>query len=696
MDVGTSSRLYCVPFRLTPWRLPELTHRRACSGKTTGKPLEMSLVRLESVVKRLGGNAVVDGVDFRVEEGEKIGLIGRNGSGKTTIFRLITGEIEPDGGTIERMRRARIACLSQIPDLGPQQTIFDVVMASFRELLAQEQELAALERRIADDHDPQLLDRYGTLQEDFAHRGGYEFRTSAKRVLHGLGFTTSDFDLHVNALSGGQRTRLMLALVLLQDADLLLLDEPENHLDLEAYEWLETFLNECPKGVVIISHDRRMLNGVASRIVEIERGKLTSYTGNYDFYRAQKALVREQQQKAFDSQQEFINKETKWINRFRYKNTKASQVQSRLKRLEKMERAEAPPPEMAVSRIRFGEVVRSGQMVVDAKALAMAYGDLRLYEGLSFQVTRGERVGIIGPNGSGKTTLLRQLAGRLPAGRGTVTLGHKVEMGFYEQHQDALRSAGAAGNDILAEIRQFRPDMTPERVRTFMGGFLFKEDDIFKPLNALSGGEVSRVAMAKLILSGANLLLLDEPTNHLDIASREAIEEALAAFPGSILMVSHDRTLIDRLVDKIIVIADGKATLHLGNYSAYRNRQGLDGSGRAEAPRIEAAATPDRSDALRIRSGQAAKGSANTKDANKELQRRRKKLQTQIEELEHDIESVEQLLESFDQKYLELAPSDYEGARSLKQEQDGLHQDLQAMYAEWESLAEQVSAMGKP
>lgn len=656
----------------------------------------MSLVRFENVVKRLGGEAVVDGVDFRVEEGEKVGLIGRNGSGKTTIFRLITGEIEPDGGTIERMRRARIACLSQIPDFGPQQTIFDVVMASFGELLAREQELAALERRIAEDHSPQLLDRYGTLQEDFAHRGGYEFRTSVKRVLHGLGFTTRDFDLHVGALSGGQRTRLMLALVLLQDADLFLLDEPENHLDLEAYEWLETFVNECPKGVVIISHDRRMLNSVAGRIVEIERGKLTCYTGNYDFYRAQKALVREQQQKAFDSQQEFIDKETKWINRFRYKNTKASQVQSRIKRLEKMERAEAPPPETPISRVRFGDVVRSGQMVVDAKALAMTYGDLRLYEGLSFQVTRGERVGIIGPNGAGKTTLLRQLAGQLPTGQGTVTLGHKVQTGFYEQHQDTLRSAGAAGNDILTEIRQFRPDMTPERVRTFMGGFLFTGDDIFKPLNTLSGGEVSRVAMAKLILSGANLLLLDEPTNHLDIASREAIEEALSAFPGSILMVSHDRTLIDRLVDKIIVVAGGKATVHLGNYSAYRDRQGLEGSSRAETPRIEAGKKSERSDALKIRSGQAARATANAKDANREIQKKRKKLQTQIEELERDIESVEQILDSFDRKYLELDPADYEGARSLKQEQDGLHQDLQAMYAEWESLAEQVSSIGKP
>ena len=626
----------------------------------------MSLVRLENVSKSLGGNAVLEAVSFRVEEGEKIGLIGRNGTGKTTVFRLMTGALEPDSGAVERMRRARIAHLAQMPDFGAADTIFDVVMASFAELLEIEKELTGLEERLGGAA-PWLLERYGRLQEDFRARGGYEFRTTVKRVLHGLGFGADDFDLHVQALSGGQRTRLMLALVLLEDADLLLLDEPENHLDLEAHEWLESFLKESAKAVVVVSHDRRLLNGVVDRIVEVERGRLISYTGNYEYYAEQKALARAQQQKAFDLQQRFIEKEQRWIDRFRYKNTKARQVQSRIKQLEKLERLEAPSPEGAAARFRFGEVVRSGQRVLDAKGLAMTYGELTLYRDLSFEVTRGERVGVIGPNGSGKTTLLRHVAGRLREGRGSVTLGHKVHLGFYEQHQESVGRA----SDVLNEIRRLRPDMTPEQVRTFMGGLLFTGDDVFKPLATLSGGELSRVAVAKLILSDANLVLLDEPTNHLDIASREAVEAAVEAFPGTILMVSHDRELLDRLVDKLIIVERGEARVHLGNYSHYRSRN--------DSP----PAQPQPSgDALKIRK--------QTDPRDKARQREDRRRRKRLEELEGRIESLEQLQDGFDERFLALDPANHEAARALKQEQDGLKRDLQAMYAAWEGMVDEA------
>ncbi|MBI5095864.1 MAG: ABC-F family ATP-binding cassette domain-containing protein [Candidatus Hydrogenedentes bacterium] len=634
----------------------------------------MSVIRLDNVSKSFGGKPILKGVSVRVEEGEKIGLIGRNGTGKSTLFRLMTGEVEPDSGLIERMRRARTACLAQLPSLRSQDTIFDVVMHSFHELVELELQLGELEGRMASG-DETALDRYSVLQDEFTVRGGYTFRSHAKQVLHGLGFTVSDFDLHVGALSGGQRTRLMLALVLLQDADLLLLDEPENHLDLEAREWLEDFLKGWPRTFVIISHDRQMLNAVTERIIEVERGETFEFTGNYEAYQKNKTLIREQQQKAYERQQEQIEKEESWINRFRYKATKATQVQSRIKRLEKLERVEAPLTEAGSATFKLGEVVRSGAVVLDVKDLSMAYGDLTLYEDVSFQVERGERVGIIGPNGTGKTTLLRQISGRLSVGAGAVALGHKVKLGYYEQHHEALNSAG----DILGEVSAVRPDMTPEQVRRFLGRFLFTGDDVFKPITALSGGELSRVAMAKLILGGSNLLLLDEPTNHLDIASREALEGALEEFPGSLLIVSHDRALIDRLVEKLIIIQHGVASVHLGNYSHYRWKQGPAAKG-------EEARQSTTEDVLKIRKKKP--------QLAKQDEKVRRKQRKELEEIERTIESLEQHLESLEIQFTKIDPADYQQAQDLKSEYDGMKADLAELYSEWERLSEGMAESG--
>lgn len=628
----------------------------------------MSLVRLENISKRFAGIPVLSEVNFRIEEGEHIGLIGRNGTGKSTIFRIITGEIPPDSGIIERMRRARIACLAQLPKVDAQATIFDIVLHSFGDLLERERELTALEDQLA-EADEALMARYSALQDQFTALGGYEFRTNIKRVLQGLGFHTDEFNLPFAALSGGQRTRLMLALVLLQDADLLLLDEPENHLDLEAREWLESYLIECRRAVVIISHDRQMLNAVVTRIAEVERGALFEYTGNYEAYQSMKALQREQQQKAFERQQEFIRKEEVWIERFRYKASKARQVQSRIKQLEKLERIEAPPSESDTASFGLGTVVRSGAVVLDARNLAMGFGDLDLYSGVSFQVQRGERIGVIGPNGAGKTTLLRQLAG-IHAGRaGEVVLGHKVKLTFYEQNHESLNRA----NDVLTEVMSVRPQWTPAQMRSFLGRFLFTGDDVFKPVPALSGGELSRVAVAKMVLSEANLLLLDEPTNHLDIASREALEAALAEFPGAIIMASHDRALIDRLADKLILVQNGSVEVHLGNYSHYRWKHQVE--------KAEAEAEKRTEDVLRIRRGK------DTREKTKARQREERRQQRQLEQLEENIESLEEIVAGYDQRFAELDPADYTTAQRLKEEYDGLKADLKAMYEEWELLA---------
>jgi ATP-binding cassette subfamily F protein 3 len=640
----------------------------------------MSLVRLENVHKSFDTQSVLEGVDLRIEEGERIGLIGRNGTGKSTIFRLILGQTEAGSGTIERMKRARFACLEQLPDVDGETSIHDMVMEPFAELVAMEEELHRLAEQLADADDA-TLHRYSELQDRFHIAGGYEFRARAAAVLTGLGFSEEEFGLPVNALSGGQRRRLMLALLLLRDADLILLDEPENHLDLKAREWLEDFLRGFGGAFVIISHDRQMLNAVVDRVVELELGQLTSYAGNYQAFLEAKALRREQHEKAYARQQEYIDKEMRLINRFRYKATKAKQMQGRLKQLEKMERIEAPPPEAGDATFKMGDVVRSGTVVLEGRDLSMAYGDLRLYSDFDLAVRRGERIGIIGPNGSGKTTLLRHLAGRLDGGRGDVTVGHKVRLGFYDQHHGNVNPA----NDILTEVHRARPDWQPEQIRTFLGSMLFRGDDVFKPIEALSGGELSRVALAKLILSQANVLLLDEPTNHLDIASREALENALAGYGGTLVMVSHDRTLIDRFADRLVVVAGGQATVHLGNYSDYRA---------AAAPAEDQAdeqktARAQREEVLRIRQGGGEKARPASSDR-KQSEREQRKRRRRLEQVEQGITDLESVVEEYEGRFASLDPQNFEAARRLKEEYDGLKDDLAEMYAEWERLAEET------
>ncbi len=635
----------------------------------------MSLIRIDNVHKSFAGAPVLSGVSLRIEEGEKVGLIGRNGTGKSTIFRLILGQTEPDSGVVERMRKARFASLAQMHEVDPEHTIFDIVMHNFHDVLLLEQDLARLENLLGEG-DESVLEEYGDKQEQFTLRGGYEFRTRIKQVLQGLGFHPDEFNLRFHVLSGGQRTRLMLALVLLQDADMLLLDEPENHLDLEAREWLEDYLTTCPQAVLVVSHDRRTLNTVAQRICELERGEVRMYTGNYDSFAEQKEVWMEQQMAAYERQQEHIRKEMVWINRFKYKATKARQAQSRMKRLDKVERLDAPIVDNSAVTFNMGEIVRSGAVVLDVRDLSMGYDRLTLYKNVSFQVERGERVGIIGPNGAGKSTLLKHIVGRLQGLSGDVIKGNKVVLGYYDQNHEDMNPA----NDILNEVHQAKVAWTAEQIRKFLGKLLFTNDDVFKNIKTLSGGELSRVAMAKLILSGANVLLLDEPTNHLDIASREALEVALAEFPGAIIMISHDRSLIDRLVDKLVIIENGKGEVHLGNYSDYRWKF-------REAQ--SAAAEKGAKDVLRIRRTETIEAETpKPKAAPRPLAPKSgdRKTQRKQEELEVAIERLENEVRSYDRQFAECDPADYGRMQTLKQEYDEKQARLQGLYADWEGL----------
>lgn len=627
----------------------------------------MSLVRLDNVTKRSGGQILLDRINMRIEPGERIALIGRNGTGKTTIFRLIAGETEPDSGVVERMRKLRLAYLPQLPEISAAASIHEIALSSFPELLAQETELAALENQLHTG-DKVLLQQYGEKQHLFTLQGGYEFRTRIRQILCGVGFHPKEFELPFAALSGGWRARLLLSLVLMQDADLLLLDEPENHLDMEAREWLEEHLSSRSEALLFISHDRRMVNNLAHRIIEVEGGTLTGCIGNYDRWMEEKRLRREQQQRAFERQEAFIQKEKAWIDRFRYKNTKARQAQNRLKRLEKLELVTAPPPELGTASFQLGEVARSGDIVLNAQALRMAYDGRSLYSGLSFSLHRGERLGIIGPNGSGKTTLLRHISGCQPEGKGTIWLGHNVHMALYDQHQESLNPA----YDLLSEMQAFRPDWSTQQCRSWLGRFLFSGEDVFKPIRVLSGGERSRLALAKLIASDANVLLLDEPTNHLDIASREALEESLCEYEGTLIIVSHDRTLIDRLAERLIILRDGHARLFYGNFSDWRRNQENSGIISAEQEKC-------------VKNDEKKNDPRNEKKASEREARRKQRL---IEGLEQEIAQREDELADLHRKCALLDPADFIKAKEMKQACELLQQQINDLYDKWTAIHE--------
>lgn len=633
----------------------------------------MSLVRAENIYKSYAGVSVLRGTSIRVEKGEKIGLIGLNGCGKSTLLRVIAGDTQSDEGVLERMKRCSVTSLAQIPHVEGDTHLIDVVLDHFRELTEMEEDLKRLETRLP-GADQKTIEAYSRAEEEFRFRGGYRYRADARRVMTGLGFSEKEFHQTFETLSGGQRTRLMLALALLGDADLLLLDEPENHLDLQAREWLETFLKEWPAAFIIVSHDRRLLNAAARRIVEIRDGHAKSYSGNYDDYLREKEAIFERERSKFKRQKEFIEREEAWINRFRYKNTKSRQVQSRIKRLQKMDRVKAPHEDSSATRFRHGEVVRSGQSVVEARDLTMRYGDLLLYENLSFHVGRGERVGIIGPNGSGKTTLLRQLAGRLDGGEGLVTLGHKVSVGIFDQHQDDLQES----NDLLAEIRVVRPQMLDREARSYLGRFLFSGDDVFKSVGDLSGGERTRLALAKLILGETNLLLLDEPTNHLDIASRESLEQSLDEYTGSIVIVSHDRALIDGLVDKLIVIDRESAFVFLGNYSHYKWKMRQELTEDIDA---------SNKDAMKIRNPAGVQ-----REIRKATQRESRMRRKRHSELEISIADTEKYIAEHEARFAKTDPSEHELLKDLKEEYESLRRNLDAMYLEWGELGDAFSS----
>ena len=536
----------------------------------------MILISVQDIVKGFGTHEVLKGVSFSLQEGEKMGLVGVNGCGKTTLMRIITGEVESDGGMIHRNKDLRIGYLAQVDDIALTDTVWGALLRVFENEIAMEKRLRMLEKQMEENSDPdeamRLTEDYQKLLERFNEAEGYAYEGKMLGVLNGLGLKADMHQRVVGTLSGGERTRLSLAKLLLQKPDIILMDEPTNHLDLEAIEWLQEYLTEYKGSLLLISHDRYFLDHVCNTMGEILGGKMIKFTGNYTEYMRKRTADFETRMKAYNLQQKEIEREKAIIERYRSFNREKSikAAESRQKRLDRIERLEKPVEEHQV-HFSFDARRRSGEEALEVKELKKTFDGKPVFENISFKMRTGDRVALIGPNGVGKSTLFKILMNQMAQDRGSVKYGTNIDVGYYDQHQQSLNP----GNTVLDEVWNSFPTMEQSKVRGALGMFLFSGDDVFDTIQSLSGGERGRVALTKLMLRKDNFLLLDEPTNHLDMDSREVLEDALQDFPGTILAISHDRYFINRFADRVMVMNADGVTEYLGNFDDYiekRNR----------------------------------------------------------------------------------------------------------------------------
>jgi ATP-binding cassette subfamily F protein 3 len=527
------------------------------------------MITLNHIQKQFGNKVIFKDCSLQIGVRDRLGLIGPNGSGKTTLFRMILGEESVDEGEILIAKGVKIGYLPQEVISFKGTTVLDEVLKSLIKITSLQDKMKILEEELSSIEDPKkqerLANEYGKFQERYTLLGGYGLEAEAKRILQGLGFKERDFDRFTDELSGGWLMRIALAKILLQSPDLLLLDEPTNHLDLESLIWLEEFLINYPGAMIIVSHDRVFLNHLIDRIAEIEGQKIDLYYGDYDHYLEEKEARIQILEATYKTQQRKIEQTERFIERFRAKNTKSSQVQSRIKMLEKIERIELPEKKKEI-RLRFPAPTRSGHKMVEVKNLHKSYGETVVYQGIDLNLYRGDKVALVGPNGAGKSTLLKILAGVLDFEEGEVVLGKDVTRAYFAQHQfDILRPE----NTVFEELLSVATDESQTELRTILGTFLFSGDDIEKKVSVLSGGEKSRLILAKMLLRPANFLLFDEPTSHLDISSRNVLEMALKQFQGTICLITHDRHLINEIANKVIDIDKGIPHLYPGNYDYY-------------------------------------------------------------------------------------------------------------------------------
>ena len=638
----------------------------------------MILLGCNNISISFGTRQILKDVTFSVQDTDKIGIVGVNGAGKSTLFKIITSSYTPDSGEIYLAKGCKVGYLAQNSELESSNTILEEVLTAFSHLIRMEERIKELEKLISAEKDEERLSsymkEYSNLSDNFSRNGGYEYNSRSRGILKGLGFREEEFDLKVSNLSGGQKTRLAMAKLLTEEPDLLLLDEPTNHLDIDAVEWLEDFLINYKKGVMIISHDRFFLDRITNKTLEIENCESKLYNGNYTKYVKQKEQDREIQQKHYEQQQKeiarieaFIEQQKRWN---RERNIIAAE--SRQKAIERMEKIEKPKDLPEKIKIDFKVAMQSGNEVLTVDKLSKEYPGRPLFKNLSFKIKKKERVFILGPNGCGKSTLLKILRGKIKEYSGSFKFGHNTTEAYYDQEHSDL----SLNNTVIDELLEVSDNLSMTEIRNALAMFLFKGDDVFKEIDKLSGGEKGRISLLKIMLSGANVLILDEPTNHLDISSREILESALLDYEGTLIIVSHDRYFIDKIATRIIELGSESYIDYMGNYSEFKQYKGRI------ALEAKTASTAEKVSAAKL-----------SHIATKEEKARRRKLERQYTETENEIAKLESSIENIKaEMQSEEILSDHVKLNELHNKQQEMEKRLEELYELWETLAMEIEA----
>ncbi|RBP70031.1 ATP-binding cassette subfamily F protein 3 [Alkalibaculum bacchi] len=626
------------------------------------------MLTCNNITKSYGIDLILNNVSFKVDKNDRIGIVGKNGSGKSTLFKIITNNLYFDSGEINISKDTSIGYLSQDLNLNEDIRIYDELLSVFQICIDLEGEIYKYQELMSQNIDlNNTMDKYSKLVEEFETLGGYEYQSRIRGIANGLGFSEEELDKKIGELSGGQKTRVALGKLLLSKPQLFLLDEPTNYLDVTAIQWLENYLQSYDGGLMIISHDRYFLDAVVNKIFEIENHKLNEYNGNYSNYVMRKKENLDIQMHHYELQQKEIQRQEEIIDRFRQFNREKSirKAESREKMLDKMERIEKPIVFQKKARIRFEPQIKSGKTVLEVMNLKKSFSENTLFENIDFTIFRGEKVGIVGANGTGKTTLLNIIAGNLSQDQGEIVLGHNVNVEMYHQEHQGLNP----NNSILSEVWASKPAANEGEIRNFLGAFMFTGEDVFKSVGSLSGGETSRISLAKLMLSKSNFLLMDEPTNHLDMETKDILEEALIHYTGTVLLISHDRYFLNRVVDKLLVLENNGIFMYNGNYDYYQKKVN-------DAKLLEELENQG-SSMTKTQMNNIKKLENSQKQKLKTLKKEISTLETKVNELEDQIKEFELLMckEDF--------YDDYDKANSITEEYNTTKEVLDVTLEEW-------------